>query len=83
MIDRFMSEFECAYVQVETVVLEGDSVAEALARYAAESGVRNLVLGSASASLNWFRRYRFFQFTICFSSSEKGQNFAFENPTRM
>uniref|UniRef100_A0ACD5WU66 Uncharacterized protein n=1 Tax=Avena sativa TaxID=4498 RepID=A0ACD5WU66_AVESA len=41
-------------VQVDTVVLEGDSVAEALARYTAESGVRNLVLGSAS--LSWFRR---------------------------
>ncbi|PWZ05268.1 U-box domain-containing protein 34 [Zea mays] len=39
---------------VETVVLEGDSVAEALVRYAAESGVRSLVLGSAS--LSWFRR---------------------------
>ncbi|XP_024318619.1 U-box domain-containing protein 34 isoform X2 [Brachypodium distachyon] len=40
--------------EVETVVLEGDSVSEALARYAAESGVRNLVLGSAC--LSWFRR---------------------------
>jgi nucleotide-binding universal stress UspA family protein len=39
---------------VETVVLEGDSVAEALAKYAAESGVRSLVLGSAT--LSWFRR---------------------------
>ena len=58
-----MSEFERARVQVETVVLEGDSVAEALARYAAESGVRNLVLGSAT--LSWFRRY------YIFSSSEK------------
>ncbi|KAM0923201.1 hypothetical protein ACQ4PT_005748 [Festuca glaucescens] len=44
----------CGRRSVETVVLEGDSVAEALARYAAESGVRNLVLGSAS--LTWFRR---------------------------
>nr|XP_051199784.1 U-box domain-containing protein 34-like [Lolium perenne] len=44
----------CGRRSVETVVLEGDSVAEALARYAAESGVRNLVLGSAS--LPWFRR---------------------------
>jgi nucleotide-binding universal stress UspA family protein len=43
--------------QVETVVLEGDSVAEALVRYAAESGVRSLVLGSAS--LSWFRRWGF------------------------
>jgi hypothetical protein len=40
--------------QVETVVLEGDSVVEALVRYAAESGVRSLVLGSSS--LSWFRR---------------------------
>uniref|UniRef100_A0A0E0CI05 RING-type E3 ubiquitin transferase n=1 Tax=Oryza meridionalis TaxID=40149 RepID=A0A0E0CI05_9ORYZ len=40
--------------QVETVVLEGDGVAEALVRYAADSGVRSLVLGSAS--LGWFRR---------------------------
>uniref|UniRef100_J3LAX4 RING-type E3 ubiquitin transferase n=2 Tax=Oryza brachyantha TaxID=4533 RepID=J3LAX4_ORYBR len=39
---------------VETVVLEGDGVAEALVRYAADSGVRSLVLGSAS--LGWFRR---------------------------
>lgn len=39
---------------VETVVLEGDSVAEALVKYAAESGVRSLVLGSAT--LTWFRR---------------------------
>ncbi|KAF7102661.1 hypothetical protein CFC21_103758 [Triticum aestivum] len=44
---------------VETVVLEGDSVAEALARYAAESGVRNLVLGSAT--LSWFRRILWLQ----------------------
>jgi K+-sensing histidine kinase KdpD len=58
------------------VVLEGDSVAEALARYAAESGVRNLVLGSAS--LPWFRRY-IFQFLVHFSSSEKA-NCAIENP---
>jgi hypothetical protein len=39
--------------QVETVVLEGNSVAEALVRYAAESGVHSLVLGSAS--LSWLR----------------------------
>ncbi|CAD6339164.1 unnamed protein product [Miscanthus lutarioriparius] len=39
---------------VDTVVLEGDSVAEALVKYAAESGVRSLVLGSAT--LSWFRR---------------------------
>nr|BAK00360.1 predicted protein [Hordeum vulgare subsp. vulgare] len=44
---------------VETVVLEGHSVAEALARYAAESGVRNLVLGSAT--LSWFRRILWLQ----------------------
>ncbi|KQK17887.1 hypothetical protein BRADI_1g37377v3 [Brachypodium distachyon] len=44
----------CGRRSVETVVLEGDSVSEALARYAAESGVRNLVLGSAC--LSWFRR---------------------------
>ncbi|KAM0912396.1 hypothetical protein ACQ4PT_012804 [Festuca glaucescens] len=43
----------CGRRSVETVVLEGGSVVEALARYAAESGVRNLVLGSAS--LTWFR----------------------------
>ncbi|KAK3156361.1 hypothetical protein QOZ80_2AG0106310 [Eleusine coracana subsp. coracana] len=39
---------------VETVVVEGDDVAEALLRYAHRSGVRSLVLGSASC--NWFRR---------------------------
>lgn len=44
----------CGRRSVETVVLEGDSVAEALVRYTVESGVRNLVLGSAS--LSWFRR---------------------------
>uniref|UniRef100_A0A0E0JXD1 RING-type E3 ubiquitin transferase n=1 Tax=Oryza punctata TaxID=4537 RepID=A0A0E0JXD1_ORYPU len=43
-----------ANATVETVVLEGDGVAEALVRYAADSGVRSLVLGSAS--LGWFRR---------------------------
>ncbi|KAL6604595.1 hypothetical protein ACP70R_043022 [Stipagrostis hirtigluma subsp. patula] len=43
-----------ANVTVETVVVEGDGVAEALLRYAAESGVRSLVLGSAS--FRWFRR---------------------------
>ena len=40
--------------QVETVVVEGDGVAEALLRYMHESGVRSLVLGSAS--FRWFRR---------------------------
>ncbi|KAI5015240.1 hypothetical protein ZWY2020_056630 [Hordeum vulgare] len=35
---------------VETVVLEGHNVVEALARFAAESGVHTLVLGSASLS---------------------------------
>ncbi|PUZ60189.1 hypothetical protein GQ55_4G103800 [Panicum hallii var. hallii] len=44
----------CARRAVETVVLEGDSVAEALVSYAAESGVRSLVLGNAS--LTWLRR---------------------------
>ncbi|KAK3130699.1 hypothetical protein QOZ80_6BG0496800 [Eleusine coracana subsp. coracana] len=44
----------CGRKPVDTVVLEGDSVAEALVRYAAESGVRSLVLGSCS--LGWFRR---------------------------
>ncbi|XP_040380901.1 U-box domain-containing protein 34 isoform X2 [Oryza brachyantha] len=39
---------------VETVVLEADSVPAALVRYMAESGVRNLVVGSTS--INWFRR---------------------------
>ncbi|KAF8648348.1 hypothetical protein HU200_064932 [Digitaria exilis] len=39
---------------VETVVLEGNSVAEALKSYAVESGVRSLVVGSAS--LYWLRR---------------------------
>uniref|UniRef100_A0A0E0IY96 RING-type E3 ubiquitin transferase n=1 Tax=Oryza nivara TaxID=4536 RepID=A0A0E0IY96_ORYNI len=43
-----------ANATVETVVLEGDGVAEALVRYAADSGVRSLVIGSAS--LGWFRR---------------------------
>nr|CAB3468258.1 unnamed protein product [Digitaria exilis] len=38
---------------VETVVLEGNSVAEALKSYAVESGVRSLVVGSAS--LYWLR----------------------------
>ncbi|CAL5042212.1 unnamed protein product [Urochloa decumbens] len=44
----------CARRTVETVVLEGDNVAEALVSYAAESGVRSLVVGSAS--LTWLRR---------------------------
>ncbi|XP_062178877.1 U-box domain-containing protein 34-like isoform X1 [Phragmites australis] len=44
----------CGRRTVETVVLEGDSVAEALVTYAVESGVRSLVLGSAS--LSWLRR---------------------------
>ncbi|KAL6839541.1 hypothetical protein ACP4OV_030811 [Aristida adscensionis] len=44
----------CGRATVETVVLEADSVAEALVAYAAESGVRSLVLGSAS--LSWLRR---------------------------
>jgi len=48
---------ESRTAQVETVVLEGDSVAEALASYAAESGVRSLVLGNAS--LTWLRRWGF------------------------
>ncbi|PUZ74704.1 hypothetical protein GQ55_1G086900 [Panicum hallii var. hallii] len=43
-----------ANVTVETVVVEGDGVAEALLRYAHESRVRSLVLGSAS--FRWFRR---------------------------
>uniref|UniRef100_A0ACD5ZMT2 Uncharacterized protein n=1 Tax=Avena sativa TaxID=4498 RepID=A0ACD5ZMT2_AVESA len=43
-----------AYANVETVVVEGDDVAEALVRYAAESGVRSLVLGSVS--FRWFQR---------------------------
>nr|CAB3449350.1 unnamed protein product [Digitaria exilis] len=43
-----------ANVTVETVVVEGDDVAEALLRYVHESGVRSLVLGSAS--FRWFRR---------------------------
>ncbi|XP_066320211.1 U-box domain-containing protein 34-like [Miscanthus floridulus] len=43
-----------ANVTVETVVVEGDGVAEALLRYMHESGVRSLVLGSAS--FRWFRR---------------------------
>ncbi|PWZ28797.1 U-box domain-containing protein 34 [Zea mays] len=43
-----------ANVTVETVVVEGDGVAEALLRYIRESGVRSLVLGSAS--FRWFRR---------------------------
>ncbi|PNT66173.1 hypothetical protein BRADI_3g08150v3 [Brachypodium distachyon] len=45
-----------ANITVETVVVEGDGVAEALLRYAAESGVRSLVLGSASASFRWFHK---------------------------
>jgi nucleotide-binding universal stress UspA family protein len=40
--------------QVETAVVEGDGVAEALLRYVRDSGVRSLVLGSAS--FRWFRR---------------------------
>jgi nucleotide-binding universal stress UspA family protein len=43
---------------VETVVVEGDDVAEALLRYAAESGVRCLVLGSVS--FRWFQRCAIF-----------------------
>ncbi|KAM0902818.1 hypothetical protein ACQ4PT_019083 [Festuca glaucescens] len=43
-----------AYANVETVVVEGDDVAEALLRYGAESGVRSLVLGSVS--FRWFQR---------------------------
>ncbi|OEL15296.1 U-box domain-containing protein 34 [Dichanthelium oligosanthes] len=43
-----------ANVTVETAVVEGDGVAEALLRYAHDSGVRSLVLGSAS--FRWFRR---------------------------
>ncbi|TVU33086.1 hypothetical protein EJB05_24871, partial [Eragrostis curvula] len=43
-----------ANVTVETAVVEGDGVAETLLRYAQESGVRSLVLGSAS--FRWFRR---------------------------
>uniref|UniRef100_A0A0D9YPD0 RING-type E3 ubiquitin transferase n=1 Tax=Oryza glumipatula TaxID=40148 RepID=A0A0D9YPD0_9ORYZ len=50
----FRRIFAAANATVETVVLEGDGVAEALVRYAADSGVRSLVLGSAS--LGWFRR---------------------------
>ena len=45
---------ESRTAQVETVVLEGDSVAEVLVSYAAESGVCSLVLGNAS--LTWLRR---------------------------
>ena len=41
-----------AKANVETVVVEGDGVAETLVRYAAESGVRSLVLGSGS--FRWF-----------------------------
>ncbi|KAL5226181.1 hypothetical protein ABZP36_012820 [Zizania latifolia] len=41
----------CGRTNVETVVLEGESVAAALVRYTAESSVRNLVLGSTS--FNW------------------------------
>ncbi|KAG8075437.1 hypothetical protein GUJ93_ZPchr0006g41399 [Zizania palustris] len=44
----------CGRTIVETVVLEEDSIAAALVRYTAESGVRNLVLGSTS--INWFKR---------------------------
>jgi nucleotide-binding universal stress UspA family protein len=44
--------------QVETVVVEGHDVAEALLRYAAESGVRSLVLGSVS--FRWFQRCAIF-----------------------
>jgi nucleotide-binding universal stress UspA family protein len=78
-VPEFVSELERTYVQVETVVLEGDSVAEALARYAAETGVRNLVLGSAS--LSWFRRYRFSSSPSTFRVQKI--NLAFENPMTM
>jgi nucleotide-binding universal stress UspA family protein len=54
-MDRFVCLAHCC-AQLETVVLEGDSVAEALVRYAAESGVRSLVVGSQTASLTWLRR---------------------------
>uniref|UniRef100_A0A0E0E343 RING-type E3 ubiquitin transferase n=1 Tax=Oryza meridionalis TaxID=40149 RepID=A0A0E0E343_9ORYZ len=43
-----------ARTTVETVILEEPSVTAALVRYAADSGVRNLVVGSTS--LNWFKR---------------------------
>ncbi|XP_062218582.1 U-box domain-containing protein 34-like [Phragmites australis] len=43
-----------ANVTAEAVVVERDGVAEALLRYAQDSGVRSLVLGSAS--FRWFRR---------------------------
>ncbi|KAK1680849.1 hypothetical protein QYE76_015963 [Lolium multiflorum] len=43
-----------AYANVEMVVVEGDDVAEAILRYAAESGVRSLLLGSVS--FRWFQR---------------------------
>ncbi|CAM0910219.1 unnamed protein product [Alopecurus aequalis] len=54
VVEMYAQDRRARAQEVETVVLEGDSVAEALARYTAESGVRNLVLGSAS--LSWFRR---------------------------
>lgn len=48
-------------------MVEGDGVAEALLRYAAESGVRSLVLGSASASFRWFHKYARLIFISCSS----------------
>lgn len=53
----FRRLYDCcgrASVAVETVVVEGDGVAEALLRYVHESGVRSLVLGSPS--FRWVRR---------------------------
>ena len=50
--------FLCGFAQMETVVVEGDDVAEALVRYAADSGVQSLVLGSVS--FRWFQRYATF-----------------------
>uniref|UniRef100_A0A0D9WRF5 RING-type E3 ubiquitin transferase n=1 Tax=Leersia perrieri TaxID=77586 RepID=A0A0D9WRF5_9ORYZ len=45
-----------ARTTVETVILEAESVTAALVAYAADSGVRNLVVGSTS--LNWILRLR-------------------------
>jgi K+-sensing histidine kinase KdpD len=58
----------CGFAQVETVVVEGDDVTEALVRYATESGVRSLVLGSVS--FRWFQRCAIFPPPFLFSSTD-------------
>ncbi|XP_068649738.1 U-box domain-containing protein 34-like [Aristolochia californica] len=48
----------CQTREVETLLLEDDSPAAALLRYASESSVKNLVLGSASSSNCFMRKFK-------------------------